>query len=184
MRTSRVIGIGFVLIAGLMIFAADAAAQPAATSFNELAATLTSGQDLIVHSGAGRGFHGRLASITGDQIELERIRWFRRQRRTFTESEVFRIDEQDSTWDGKGKGAAFGLLTVIALVKLPACNTPDNFTCLMPDVLAIPVGMMIGDAIDRSVNRAVFQASSHLVARLSPVAGHGRSGLALTLRWN
>jgi hypothetical protein len=183
MSMIRPTGVVVMLLAVLFLSAPAASAQAPAASFGELDAHQLTGQRVIVRQRAGRPFHGRLVSVAGNQIEVERIRWFRRQRQTFVEGEVRRIDYEDSIWDGFAKGAAVGLASAVTFAKLPACNTPDNFTCLPPLALSVPLGIVIGEAIDRAVNRPVFEPPTGASIALSPLVGRGRSGVALTVRF-
>jgi hypothetical protein len=183
MRRIRVTAVVLTLFAGIGLSARDASAQPPATSFGELDAHQLTGQRVIVRQRAGRPFHGRLVSVAGNQLEVERIRWFRRQRQTFVEGEVRRIDYEDSIWDGFAKGAAVGFASAVTFAKLPACNTPDNFTCLPGVALSVPVGILIGETIDRAVNRPAFESPTGASIALSPLVSRGRSGVALTVRF-
>jgi hypothetical protein len=183
MAMSRATGVVVMLLSALFLSASDASAQAPAASFGELDAHQLAGQRVIVRQRAGRPFHGRVVSVANNQVELERTRWFRRQRQTFVEGEVRRIDYEDSIWDGFAKGAAVGLASAVTFAKLPACNTPDNFTCLPPLALSVPVGILIGEAIDRSITRPLFKSSAGATLALSPVADRDRLSLGITLRF-
>lgn len=183
MSMIRATGIVLMSLTAVLLSAPHASAQTPAASFGELDAHQLTGQRVIVRQRAGRPFHGRLISVAGNQVEVERIRWFRRQRQTFIEGEVRRIDYEDSIWDGFAKGAAVGFASAVTFAKLPACNTPDNFTCLPGVALSVPVGILIGETIDRAVNRPAFEAPTGASIALSPLVGRGRSGVALTVRF-
>ena len=179
----RATGVAVVLLAALFLSVPYASAQAPAASFGELDAHQLTGRRVIVRQRSGRPFHGRLVSVAANQVEVERIRWFRRQRQTFVEGEVRRIDYEDSIWDGFAKGAAVGFASAVTFAKLPACNTPDNFTCLPGVALSVPVGILIGETIDRAVNRPVFESPTGASIALSPLVSRGRSGVALTVRF-
>lgn len=171
-----------VLLAALALTANSAAAQTPAQSFADLQPTVKFGQRLIVKGEDGRTTKGRLVSITGNQLEIRRTRWFfREERRTFTEDSVQRIENRDSTWNGSLIGAGVGGLVMFVSLEVPACNQPDDWSC-MPLLLSPIAGWVVGDAIDGAINRPVFVSPRGTGITFWPLLGPARVGLAVTAR--
>jgi hypothetical protein len=160
----------FVLV---LAFSSAAAAEEQAEglparSLSALQPWLTPGERLIVRDSAGKKTHWRFVSLSGDELEMKRRRWnFRSERRTWAEGTVQRIEHEDSRWEGGAIGAAVGVATVVIMDKSPSCG----LRCLPFMVAAVPVGMLIGEGIDGSINLTLYESS--LVSRFGIVPATG-----------
>ena len=154
----------FVLV---LAFSSAAAAEEQAEglparSFSALQPWLTPGERLIVRDSSGRKTHWRFVSLSGEELEMKRRRWnFRSERRTWAEATVQRIEHEDSRLEGGAIGAAVGVAAAVIITKSPSCG----LRCLPFMVAAVPVGMVIGEAIDGSINLTLYE--SPLVSRLA-----------------
>ena len=149
-----------------------------ARSFNALQPWLTRGERLIISDSSGRKTHWRFVSLSGDQLETKRRRWnFRSERRTWPEGTVQRIEHEDSRLEGGVIGAAVGVAAAVIMNKSPRCDE----RCLPLIYAAVPVGMVIGEAIDGSINLTLYE--SPLVSRfgVAPAPGFHR-GVVLSYR--
>jgi hypothetical protein len=159
----------FVLV---LAFSSAAAAeeQPGgfpARSFSALQPWLTPGDRLIVRDSSGKKTHGRFVSLSGDELEIKRRRWnFRTERRTWTEGTVERIQHEDSRWEGGVVGAAVGLAAIVIMVK-SQCDE----RCLPFAGTGVPLGALIGSAIDGSINQTLY--ASPFVSRFSIAPASG-----------
>jgi hypothetical protein len=141
-----------------------------ARSFTALQPLLTPGERLIIRDSSGRKTHGRFVSLSGDELEIKRRRWnFRTERRAWTEGTVERIQHEDSRWEGKALGAAIGVAVLAIINPLRRIETDRcNALCAPFIVAAVPVGTMIGEAIDGSINDTLYESrfvSRFVVAR-------------------
>jgi hypothetical protein len=147
----------FVLV---LTFSSAAAAQEQANglparSFSALQPWLTTGERLIVRDSSGRKTHWRFVSLSGDELEMKRRRWnFRSERRTWAEGTVRRLEHEDSRLEGGAIGAAVGVAAAVIMVKSPKCDE----RCLPLLVAAVPVGMLIGKAIDGAINLTLYES--------------------------
>ena len=152
----------FVLVlAFLSAAAAEGQAQGLpARSFSELQPWLAPRDRLIVRDSSGKKTHWRFVSLSGNELQMERRRWnFRSERRTWAEGIVQRIEHEDSRLEGGAIGAAVGVAAAVIIAKSPRCDE----RCLPFFVAAVPVGMVIGEAIDGSINLTLYE--SPLVSR-------------------
>jgi hypothetical protein len=170
----------FVLV---LAFSSAAAAEEQAEglparSFNALQPWLTPGERLIVRDSSGRKTHWRFVSLSGDELEMKRRRWnFRSERRTWTEGTVQRIEHEDSRWEGGAIGAAVGVAAAVIITKSPRCDE----RCLPFIAAAVPMGMVIGEAIDGSINLTLYE--SPLVSRFGIAPAPGlHPGVVLSYR--
>ena len=102
------------------------------------------------------------------RVEMKRRRGnLRSERRTWAEGTVQRIEHEDSRWEGGALGAAVGAAAAVFITKSPRCDE----RCLPFIVAAVPVGMVIGEAIDGSINLTLYE--SPLVNRfgIAPAPG-------------
>lgn len=171
-----------IFVLALALSSAAAAEEQAeglpARSFSALQPWLTPGERLIVRDGSGRKTHWRFVSLSGDELEIKRRRWnFRTERRTWTEGTVERIQHEDSRLEGGAIGAAVGIAGAVIIAKSPRCD----LQCLPFVVAAVPVGMLIGEAIDGSINFTLYE--SPVVSRfgIAPAPGLHR-GVVLSYR--
>jgi hypothetical protein len=160
----------FVLV--LAFSSAAAARQQAqglpARSFTSLQPWLTPGERLIVHDSSGRKTHWRFASVSGDGLEMQRRRWnFRSERRTWAEGTVRRIDHEDSRFEGGAIGVAAGLAAAIMMTKSPRCDE----RCVPFIFAAVPIGTVIGKAIDGSINLTLYEAPLVSRREIAPARG-------------
>lgn len=167
--------------AAFVVTSSLAVAQPPVQSFAELQRTFTFGQRIIVTAEDGRTTEGRLVSISGNQLEIRRTRWFfREERKAFVEESVQRIENRDSTWNGTLIGLGVGFL--ISVVADRTCDEPD-FGCAPQVLLPVPVGSVVGALIDRNINRPIFLSPRGRRVTMSPLVGPGRVGLAAAVRF-
>jgi len=149
-----------------------------ARSFSALQPWLTPGERLIVRDSSGRKTHWRFVSLSGDELETKRRRWnFRTERRAWTEGTVERIQHEDSRWEGGAIGAAVGVAAAVIIAK--RCG---DWLCLPFVEAAVPVGGLIGEAIDGSINLTLYE--SPVVSRfgIAPAPGlHPRVVLSYRL---
>jgi hypothetical protein len=154
-----------------------------ARSFTALQPLLTPGERLIIRDGSGRTTHGRLVSLSGDELEIKRRRWnLRTERRAWTEGTVERIQHEDSTWEGKALGAAIGVAVLAIMNPLRRIETDAcNALCAPFIVAAVPVGATIGGAIDGSINDTLYEP--RVVSRFGTAPASGlRPGIVLSYR--
>jgi hypothetical protein len=170
----------FVLV---LAFSSAAAAEEQAEwlptrSFSALQSWLTPGERLIVRDSSGRKTHWRFVSLSGDELEMKRRRWnFRSERRTWAEGTVQRIEHEDSRLEGGAIGAAVGAATAVIMTKSPRCDE----RCLPFILAAMPVGIVIGEAVDGSINLTLYEAP--LVSRFAIAPAPGlRPGVVLSYR--
>ena len=152
----------FVLVLAFSSAAAaeDQAEGLPARSFSALQPWLTPRDRLIVRDSSGRKTYWRFVSLSGNELEMKRRRWnFRSERRTWAEATVQRIEHEDSRLEGGAIGAAVGVAAAVIITKSPRCDE----RCLPFMVAAVPVGMLIGKAIDGSINLTLYE--SPLVSR-------------------
>jgi hypothetical protein len=172
-----------IFVLALTLSSAAAAEQQAdslpARSFTALQPLLVPGERLIVRDSSGRQTHGRLVSLSGDELEIKSRRWnFRTERRTWREGTVERIQHEDSTWKGGGAiGTAAGVAVATILIKAPRCD----LRCLPFVVAAVPLGRLIGEAIDGSINLTLYE--SPFVSRIGIAPAPGlHPGVVLSYR--
>jgi len=160
----------FVLV---LAFSSAAAAEEQAEglparSFSALQPWLTPGERLIVRDSSGRKTHWRFVSLSGDELEMKRRRWnFRSERRTWAEGTVQRIEHADSRLEGGAIGAAIGVAAAVIITKSPRCDE----RCLPFIVAAVPVGMVIGEAIDGSINLTLYESPFMSRFGIAPAPG-------------
>ena len=138
-----------------------------ARSFTALQPLLTPGERLIIRDGSGRKTHGRLVSLSGDELEIKRRRWnLRTERRAWMEGTVERIQHEDSRWEGGVVGAAVGLAAVVIMVK-SRCDE----RCLPFAGTGVPLGALIGSAIDGSINQTLYASPFGSRFSIAPASG-------------
>jgi len=170
----------FVLV---LAFSSAAAAEQdgslPARSFSALQPWLTPGERLIVRDSSGRKTHWRFVAFSGNQLEMKRPRWnFRSERRTWAEAAVQRIEHEDSRVEGGAIGAALGFAAAVLLAKSQTCDE----RCLPLLVGAVPVGMLIGKAIDGSINLTLYESPLAGRVGIGPAPGlHPRAVLSYRL---
>ena len=171
-----------IFVLALALSSAAAAAEQAeglpARSFSALQPWLTPGERLIVRDSSGRKTHWRFVSLSGDELEMKRRRWnFRSERRTWAEGTVRRIEHEDSRLEGGAIGAAVGIAAAVIIAKSPRCD----LRCLPFIEAAVPVGMLIGEAIDDSINLTLYE--SPVVSRFGIAPAPGlHPGVVLSYR--
>jgi hypothetical protein len=148
-----------ILVLALALSSAAAAEEQAdglpARSFSDLQRWLTEGERLIVRDSSGSKTHWRVVSLSGDKLEMKRSRWnLRTERRTWTEATVQEIQHEDSKWEGAVIGAAIGLAADVIMLKSPKCD----LYCAPFVFAAMPLGMLIGRAIDGSINLTLYES--------------------------
>ncbi len=162
-----------VLVLALALSSAAEAEEQAeslpARSFSALKPWLTEGERLIVRDSSGSKTHWRVVSLSGDKLEMKRSRWnLRTERRTWTEATVRQIQHEDSRWEGAAIGAAIGLAADVIMLKSPKCD----LYCAPFVFAAMPLGMLIGRAIDGSINLTLYESPA--VSRFTTELAHPR----------
>ena len=109
---------------------------------------------------------------------MKRRRWnFRSERRTWAEGTVQRIEHEDSRWEGAAIGIAAGVATGVSMTKSPRCG----LRCLPFALAAVPVGILLGEAIDGSINLTLYE--SPVVSRFGIAPAPGlHPGVVLSYR--
>jgi hypothetical protein len=168
MTRESVFAIAFVLTASTV------AAQTAAPvqSFRDLQPLVTSGQEVTVWLNNGRKARGIVVSLIGDKLELRRRPpfWGRDRHDVYAESAATRIDDRDSTLNGRLIGVGLGLL--VSVVAYRTADPNDDDLPELPYVVFSPVvGLFIGGAIDAAINRTLFVSPAAKRVTLRPVVG-------------
>jgi hypothetical protein len=176
------VGATAILVLALAFPSAAAAEEQAeglpARSFSALQRWLTPGERLIVRDKSGRKTHWRFVSLSGSELEMKRRRWnFRSERRTWAEAAVQRIEHEDSRLEGGAIGTAVGVAAAVIMAKSPRCD----LRCLPFIAVAVPVGMVIGEAIDGSINLTLYESPSLSRFGIAPAPGR-RPGVVLSYR--
>jgi len=180
-KTATHIGRTLLLLGGLVLAGNEAAAQAPVQSFADLPPLITIGQRVIIRDAEGRRIQGEVVSLSRNQIEIERRRWFRRERQVFQEASVRRLEHSDSVANGVWIGVGIGALLAVGACKATADN-PDDFSCLSW-TLAPTIGGLIGQKIDASRNRALYASTAAPKVTLRLLIGRERAGLAAALRF-
>ena len=156
-----------------------------AHSFSELRTVLTSGERLIVRDSTGRDIEGLFGSLSGNELEITHKKSWdfrsgvdRTEQLVFSEGAVVRIQRKDPTWDGSVIGGVIGVLAIVIMVKAQCSEI-----CLPFLPAAVPAGWLIGEAIDGSINRTVYELSP-VVGRVVPPLGGPHHRLALSYRFS
>lgn len=179
MKMATNIGRRFLLLVALVLAANEAAAQAPVQSFADLQPLVKPGQQVIVWGDDGGKTTGRVVSLAGNQLEIERWRWFRRERRVFTEQAVGRIENYDSKRNGALLGVGIG-----GLITLLVCAADDwGWSCLPWITLGPLGGGLAGGAIDGAINRPLYVSAGGGRITLLPLLGRERAGLAAAIRF-
>jgi hypothetical protein len=75
-----------------------------------------------------------------------------------------------------------GVLVTYVAFQLPACNRPDDWSC-MPLVLSPIVGWGVGDLIDGARNRTLYLSPRGAGVTFAPVLGPAQVGFTARLRF-
>ena len=179
MEIATNIGRRFLLLAALVLAASEAAAQAPVQSFADLQPLVKAGQRVTVWGDDGSKTTGRVLSLAGNQLEIERRRWFRRERRVFTEQSVGRIEDRDSTLNGELNGLAIG-----GCIALFVCAADDwGWSCLPSIALGPLGGALAGGLIDGAINRPLYVSAGGSRMTLLPLLGRQGAGLAVAIRF-
>ena len=163
----------------LALYAGPVAAQTTpAQTFEDLRPRLEAGDSLILRDDSGRMTRGRLLSLTGDEIEVESVRWFRLRQQSFAEGSIRRIEIQDSTWNGGLIGLAVGAIGMVVIVQ-----TCKKLACLLPFILSPAVGFSVGVVVDQSMNETVYAPPASSAAGRSRQNGLHLVGLTARIRF-
>jgi hypothetical protein len=149
-----------------------------AESFEDLQTRVKVGDRLEIKTTDGHEVSGKLVWIGGDDIEIERARWFRTRKYEFPESSVSRIRVIDSTWNGELIGLAVGAAAVgIPCAVAPADRLSDEGMACFGLVLVPLLGLGIGGWIDSAFNRVVYEARGGTRTTVLPLIEPHRIGL-------
>ena len=184
MKMATNIGGRFLLLAALVLAANEAAAQAPVQSFADLQPLVKPGQQVIVWGDDGRKTIGRVVSLAGNQLEIQRRRLFRGERRVFTEQSVGRIENHDSDWNGSLIGVGIGILTALTAARLSdGCGEHYLNFCDYVAILSTPAGYVVGSSIDGAINRTLYVSPGRTRVTLLPLLGRERAGLAAAIRF-
>jgi hypothetical protein len=150
----RSIGGRLLLLAILVLAANDAAAQAPVESFADLQPLIKEGQQVVIQGDDGRKITGAVVSLTGNQLEIRRERWFglRPEHLVFMEASVRRIEHKDSDWNGSLIGGGLGLLAGMRLDK--ECREHDDFCDLVVLLSLRPAWPSVGGSMNSSSGRS------------------------------
>jgi len=184
-------------LAGVMLFAGAATAQPVATSFDDLGRFVKSGDTIYLTDAAGRTTKGRLGDLSSASLDLLVRKVGPDGRETLvsqgrlSETDVRQISRQrrDPVWKGLLIGAA-----VVGGPWLLACN-PATDWCYYNDganlyraaaLITTGIGAGIGALIDAAINertmvyyRAPANARSRVL--ISPAISASRMAVRMAV---
>ncbi len=149
-----------VLTLGLLVVSSsDGTAQPAAQSFGDLSETVKPGMTVVVGLDDGSRRTGKVFSISGDRIEIRRRRWnWRSEQLTFAARSVRRIENRDSTWNGKLLGVGAGALVAWVRCKIGGPAYGLDVGCLGWSLFAPLGGGIAGHVVDLNHRRPLYVA--------------------------
>ena len=181
MRHQAWIGTQLFFVSALFLTANDAGAQAPAQTFAALQSHIKPGLHVTVWTDDDRKITGRLTSVTGNQVEIRRRRWFRLQEpEIFVEASVRRIVHHDSDWNGALIGVGLG--TLVTLLANDECDN-SGVVCNYIVLLAPSAGLVVGGLIDRAITRTLYVSPRGVRVTLRPVLGRERVGLAAAVRF-
>ena len=170
-----------VLFACLALVAVDSAAQTPVQSFDRLADVVSPGMSVVVQTADGRSATGKVVSLTGAAIEIDReLLFFRVRRVSFPGASVRRIERRDSTWNGALIGIGIGVAATA--VKCAATkDNPDDWSCLSWALMVPLSGGAVGERIDKAIRQPLYEFTPRV--QLGPIGGGGRIGVVAAVRF-
>ena len=191
--TFRPLVLAAVIAGGPFVPSAAAAQEPAPP----VSSAVSAGQKVLLNLKSGMTRDGVVWSSSANAIEL--MKDGRRETVAATDISTITLVYRDPISDGAKKGALYGLAIGAALGVvgvLPACREEDSFLDLCSPIGFLLFGGIfggfgtgigaaagvIGDAY-RLSSREVWRASGSSRFSVSALAGPGRAGGKLTIRW-
>lgn len=171
---------------------APASAQAPATTFAELPQALEVGRKVVVTDAAGQKATGRVVELTPVSITLlTPDEWGIDRRQMFTEHSVRTIKRTDSVWNGLLIGLGAGIVGAELFVRYNCGPRGYDDECAAIATLAgwatfVPGGAAVGALIDRFTgNTLLYRAGpGGSTTAIAPIAGRGRGGVAMSLRFD
>ena len=184
----------FVLAAATLtsLTPANAIAQTASNSFEQLQNIVSTGQIVVVTDDTGRKIKGKIASISGSSLVIQST-----DRLIFAESAVTEVRRTDSLWNGTLIGAGVGF-AVFAIGRLNceanqwncgAARGAENWIPGSPVTgwLGPLAGGIAGALLDRARgNNLIYRGLSHASrpsVSVSPVLGQKLTGVSLLMQF-
>lgn len=168
------------------LWPASASAQAAPGKFQELrnAGRLETDDNFIVTRTDGTLVKGTLQQVVSGTLRLQ----VRGKVLELGETEVNRIERQDSAADGTLLGALAGVAAATGYTKM-ICGH-DNPECTANVGIGLGVPMVLGSGVvgylvDRAMRRVVFDATVARETRLTvkPVVSRHHRGAAVSIAW-
>ena len=154
--TKRIVVLALSLLG---VSSGDATAQTPASSFVDLSDTVKPGMTVVVDLEDGGSRTGTVFSLSSDRIVIRRRRWnWRQEQLTFAAGSVRRIDNRDSTWNGKLLGAGAGALVAWVRCKTGGPEYGLDVGCLGWSMFAPLGGGIAGHLIDLHHRRSLYVA--------------------------
>lgn len=165
--------LGGMALAGVFV-TTGASAQPIARSFEDLPRTLKVGQTVFVTDATGRQTKGKIANLSASTLVV-----LTPETRTFADGAVTEIRTVDPLWNGAliGVGVGIGLAIWDYLIDPSEPGNAAIFTA------GIGLGAAIGSGIDALVRRPGKTVYLARRVRVSPLLGHARQGVRLSVRF-
>jgi hypothetical protein len=177
-----------VWVMAVVLLPTSGAAQPPATSFDDLRHVLVPGQEVLVAWADGRRTRETVFAVTAASLDVQSKSVFRFRgpgpRMSLTESSVSSVKRVDSVWQGAliGYAAGFGL-------GVAGCRANER-ECVPIAAVLLPtlLGGLVGASIDAAIRQTVYlngtpRAGRRAVVTLSPVINMTATGAAMTLRF-
>ena len=150
-------------------------AQTPVPSFEQLPDVAAPGMTVVVKTTDGGSATGKIVSLTGSAIEIDRqLSFFRVRRVSFAADSVRRVEKRDSTWNGALIGLGIGG-AVTTGTCISAFHTSDGWACLFWAALAPAAGVAVGELVDRTIRASLYISPSRV--RLQPVGGAHQVGV-------
>ena len=159
----------------------DSTAQTPVQSFDQLNGVVSPGMSVVVQTADGRRATGKVLSLSGAAIEIDRQLWFFRVRTmSIPAGSVRRVEKRDSTWNGALIGVGIGAAATVAEC-VATRNNPGDWSCLEWALIAPLAGGAIGEGIDARIRQPLYISGPRV--QLSPVGGRGRIGVVAAVRF-
>jgi hypothetical protein len=168
--------------------AIQAEAQQVASTFDQLAVLVKPGDKISVVDVTGRETRGRIAQLSGARLILDDAAGPVQ----LSEAQVARISQRrsDSLKNGALIGAAAGAAYFATMMAIMS-QFSDGGDVIIPSaisgaVLVVGMGAAAGAGIDALISRrqVIYQkAPGPGRVGLSPLVGHGRRGVAVTVKF-
>jgi hypothetical protein len=159
-----------------------AAAQTAASSFEDLRRVLKNGQTVIVTEASGRQTEGKVADVSLSSLVV-----FAPEARTFAAGTVTEIRGPDTLRSGTLTGLAIGAGAGVAMVAAMCADGPDCGPAVQVVGIAAGIGAAIGagiDALMKNRGRVLYRPRPQTFSlTISPSSGEHRIGVLASVRF-